>query len=253
MRSLHSTLATPPYAPAAVTTPSGGSSSTVDTVETVDSEGDCPESTASSSSSSSSLSTQHNNISTLLHLLFTPLLLFLTLTTTIAISTLSFRAFIVYAELTSAVLLNWINCYNIPKSTQTPSKFPTPIPSDPQKPSHHHKSRHRRSSCSSSGTSSSTASSNTLTPKAPDTTGTGSGCGFGIYTGAGVVRDFEGVGGWRITNPDDDANEEKNRTALNSRLELPATVRHHHRSRTSGSVASVSVPPKSPGLQAVGG
>ena len=83
----------------------------------------------------------------------------------------------------------------------------------------------------------SSGGSGSTTPRTPDT-------GLGIYSGSGVVRDFEGVGGWRTE--DEDAIW----TSLNSRLELPAMVdaprRNHHRSRTSGSLATVSLPIKSP-------
>ena len=81
----------------------------------------------------------------------------------------------------------------------------------------------------------SSAGSGSTTPRTPDT-------GLGICSG--VVRDFEGVGGWRTE--DEDAIW----MSLNSRLELPAMVdaprRNHHRSRTSGSLATISLPLKSP-------
>ena len=95
-----------------------------------------------------------------------------------------------------------------------------------------HKSR--RSSAGSGSNAGST------TPRVPDT-------GLGVYSGGGVVRDFEGVGGWRIPGTDD---EDALWTSMNSRLELPAMVdgrRHfHHRSRTSGSLTAVSLSLKSP-------
>ena len=95
-----------------------------------------------------------------------------------------------------------------------------------------HKSR--RSSAGSGSNGGST------TPRVPDS-------GLGVYSGGGAVRDFEGVGGWRIPGTVD---EDVLWTSMNSRLELPAIVdggRHfHHRSRTSGSLTTVSLPLKSP-------
>lgn len=59
----------------------------------------------------------------------------------------------------------------------------------------------------------------------------------------GVGRDFEGIGGWR--EPSADEENEKQWLNINSRLELPALPpshderrRRHHRSLTSGSMAS---------------
>lgn len=58
-----------------------------------------------------------------------------------------------------------------------------------------------------------------------------------------------GIGGWRITSPDDD---DKTWTNLNSRLELPTAAqtrqRNHFRSNTSGSLTTVSLPLKFPAL-----
>jgi hypothetical protein len=47
-------------------------------------------------------------------------------------------------------------------------------------------------------------------------------CGFGLAPSVGLDRDFEGVGGWRIS----DAGDEDIWTTINSRLELPD--RHSH-------------------------
>ena len=49
------------------------------------------------------------------------------------------------------------------------------------------------------------------------------------------VRDYEGVGGWRPANPNDDLDD--GWTSMNSRLELPAAPerkKRHRRSLTSG-------------------
>ncbi|KAM7190584.1 hypothetical protein V8F33_009374 [Rhypophila sp. PSN 637] len=57
----------------------------------------------------------------------------------------------------------------------------------------------------------------------------------GITPSAGIDRDFEGIGGWRLDDQDDDANW----TNINSRLELPLerssfSTRHHQRSQSAG-------------------
>ncbi|KAK1755800.1 hypothetical protein QBC47DRAFT_381327 [Echria macrotheca] len=57
----------------------------------------------------------------------------------------------------------------------------------------------------------------------------------GMTPSVGLDRDFEGIGGWRIQ---DDQEDEENWTNINSRLELPAErapFRHHQRSLSSGS------------------
>ena len=197
-------------------------------------------------------------MSSLFHLLATPVILFISIplaifaafTTTLAISTLSFRAFLVYFDLASAVLHDWLHAHthtHTHTSPHPPSPL-KPIPT-PEKPPCRSRRKSRRSSAASFSSTTTTASS-ISPPNLPFPT-----AGFGIYTStsAATIRDFEGVGGWRIPDPDDDNNDDESWTGLNSRLELPLMVdgrnRHHHRSRTLGSnVTSVSVPPKSPGL-----
>ena len=56
-----------------------------------------------------------------------------------------------------------------------------------------------------------------------------------------LIRDFEGVGGWRFSNEDTDGEDEW--VTVNARLELPAVAavpeerkRRHHRSLTQGSL-----------------
>ena len=147
-----------------------------------------------------------------------PLSLFAALTTTLAFSTLFLRALLVYAELGAVLVQNqFIN----------------------QRANEKNLAFERATAAATEGRSASrsSAGSGSTTPSAPDT-------GLGIYSGSGVERDFEGVGGWRTE--DEDAIW----MSLNSRLELPGMVdaprRNHHRSRTSGSLATVSLPLKSP-------
>ena len=159
-----------------------------------------------------------------------PLSLFAALTTTLAFSTLFFRALLVYAELGVVIVRNQFysqheNKEKIPISQRLPLAAV-----DGKQPQH----KSRRSSAGSGSNGGST------TPRVPDS-------GLGVYSGGGAVRDFEGVGGWRIPGTVD---EDVLWTSMNSRLELPAIVdggRHfHHRSRTSGSLTTVSLPLKSP-------
>ena len=167
-------------------------------------------------------------VSPILLLISIPLTVFAAFTTTIAFSTLFVRVLIVYAELAAALLQDQFGGYTTFKSAPEPLNL---------KAIAEEKHSRRKSRRSSAGSLSSNGGS--TTPKAPESSG------FGIYSGGGAARDFEGVGGWRIQGPDDE-----NWTSMNSRLELPAMVdgrpRNHHRSRTSGSLTSV-LPPKSPG------
>ncbi|MCJ1459916.1 hypothetical protein MMC28_010295 [Mycoblastus sanguinarius] len=171
-------------------------------------------------------------ISPVLLLISVPLAIFATFTTTLAFSTLFFRALLVYVELAAAVIQNQFAGQATPKEDTVPFSVIPPIEG---------KQSRRKSRRSSAGSGSSNGGS--VTPKIPESTG------FGIYSGGVATRDFEGVGGWRIQGPDD---EEELWRPMNTRLELPAMVegrrRNHHRSRTSGSVTSIiPLPMKSPG------
>ena len=157
---------------------------------------------------------------------FTPFLLFLSvplltlaaLTTTLAFSTLLIRVLIVYAELFAAVLQNQLS----PSVSPAKASPPLPYAHLPRRKSHR----------------SSDASSGSLTPRLPPPQS--------IYTSTPLVRDFEGVGGWRFPGPDDE-NEEAIWTGMNARLELPFVPpptplgfsdrqRKHERSLTSSSL-----------------
>ena len=158
-----------------------------------------------------------------------PLSLFAALTTTLAFSTLFFRALLVYAELGVVLVRNQFYSQHENEKSPMPKKLPLAVVDGKQ---FQHKSR--RSSAGSGSNGGST------TPRVPDSS-------LGVYSGGGGVRDFEGVGGWRIPGT---ADEDVLWTSMNSRLELPAIVdggRHfHHHPRTSGSLTTVSLPLKSP-------
>lgn len=160
-----------------------------------------------------------------------PLAIFAALTTSFALSTLFVRTLVVYAEL-AAVLVQ--NQFAGPGESKGISSVRQSTP-----PSNDEKESRRKSRRSSTGSGYSNTGS--MTPKIPDSSG------LGIYGGAGIERDFEGVGGWRIPGSDDD---DVLWTSMNSRLELPAIVderkQNHHRSVTSGSLSSVHLITRSP-------
>ena len=160
-------------------------------------------------------------LSPILLLISIPLSLLAALTTTLAFSTLFFRALLVYAELGAVLMQNQFVGQNANEKSLAPKKVTPAVVETKQS---RHKSRRSSAGSGSNGGS--------ITPRIPDT-------GF-------CIRDYEGVGGWRVPGTDD---EDAKWTSLNSRLELPAAVdgrRHHHRSRTSGSLTTVSLHLKSP-------
>ncbi|KAI9873693.1 MAG: hypothetical protein M1830_010710 [Pleopsidium flavum] len=172
-------------------------------------------------------------MSTLLYALVPPLLLLFSiplaalalLTTTLAFSTLCVRVLIVYIELALVVAHNQFFNRVSSKIAQPPVQG-----SSSSATLGHQRIKSRRSSACSAG------SEGMITPKAGDS---GS---FGLITGTGINRDFEGVGGWRFSGP---GEEDSQWTAMNSRLELPAAVgefkRKHNRSLTSGGFSTSNI------------
>lgn len=154
-----------------------------------------------------------------------PLAIFAVVTTSIALSLLAFRGFIVYTQLGTALVSAWLSP-------------PTPKPIIPHQHHHHHQtspsdrssppgSRNRRSSSNGSGASFQEAAA----PVAR--LGSKSGSFTALLGEAGPTRDYEGVGGWRDTGNDD---EEALWMGINSRLQLPAEMpgRRHQRRHTGG-------------------
>lgn len=151
-----------------------------------------------------------------------PLAVFAVITTSIAISLLACRAFVVYVQLLVAIIGAWVDP-EPPKKTSTPRQSPlllSPEASSPNRQRHLH--------------SSSTPSQETIMPSAkvsyPNTRGTL----LPIPPANETPRDFEGVGGWRTPGNDD---EEALWTGMNARLQLPGDTpkRRHQRSRSGGS------------------
>jgi len=148
-----------------------------------------------------------------------PLALFAVVTTGLALTALTIRVSIVYIELALAVAQSWL--YSKPHKKPLDLQYVTTGgSSSPQR------QRRPRSSIASS-----TASSQDLTepPKAP----TKSDSWASLVGTQQENRDYEGVGGWRLTT--DDGQDDELWIGMNSRLELPATAGGHRRSLTSSS------------------
>lgn len=143
-------------------------------------------------------------------LISVPLGLFACFTTTVALSLLAVRVSVVYFELGVALL----HAYVFPETPKQLRKRNVP-PSTPSPP----RTRHRRSSSSSL---------DTVVP--PARIHTKSGSSASLLGASDITRDFEGVGGWRFY---DGEEEEALWMGLNKRLELPlATPRRHQRRHT---------------------
>lgn len=163
-----------------------------------------------------------------LHFLSTPVILALSIplttfavfTTLLALATLLFRVSIVYCELAFAIVQSAI--YPLSDPMDPTGKPPESITNGANS-SRPRLRRHRRTSSSASASSLSAL-------QTPGTNGMGiSGLGSRQHSLASLVggaggqatpRDYESVGGWRLTS--DNAEDEALWTGINSRLELPA-------------------------------
>lgn len=112
----------------------------------------------------------------------------------------------VYMDLALVVAHNQFFHYNHSSDSRPSVKDSSPSPAIPQQ-----RRKKRRSSASSAG-----SEQGAITPRALDTTT------FGLITSAGIDRDFEGLGGWRLSGPDEDGTQW---TSSNTRLRLPAAPR----------------------------
>ena len=154
-----------------------------------------------------------------------PLAIFAVVTTSVAISLLSLRALAVYFRLAVAIVGAWLS--------PSPPK-PMPLRRSSLMPSSARQSptrqRHRRASTASTTSSQDTGihsahTSRLLKHKNNSLTA--------LIGTSELTRDFEGVGGWRMSGDDD---EEALWMGINSRLQLPAETptRRHARSLTGG-------------------
>ena len=163
----------------------------------------------------------------ILLLVAVPLGFFAAITTALAFSTLFLRVSLVYVELGAVLLQNrFVKTieHHSPQQSQGPTSIQATNVEGP--------SWNKRKGSAGSG-----LSNGSLTPIAPVETS-----GLGIYAGTGPDRDFEGVGGWRLTGSKD---EDELWASMNSRLELPSPMfgeqqrrRHHRRSSTAGSIST---------------
>lgn len=144
-----------------------------------------------------------------LFLVTVPLAIFAGITTTFAFSVLILRVLAVYIDIALSIVPQYLGGrkpryleYAAASSPTTPSPTLPPL----------RRWRRRRSS--------SALSAGTVTPVSDGA------AGLGLMPSIGAERDFEGVGGWRV------GDDDNNWTTINSRLELPDRqhVRNHHRS-----------------------
>lgn len=152
--------------------------------------------------------------------LFTvPLAIFAGITTTLAFTVLIFRVILVYFDLALSLLPSYIT--GRPRYVSYASKSPSSAsPSPSLTPTRRSASRRTRRPSTASA-----HSVGTITPISEAG-------GIGLFPSVGIDRDYEGVGGWRLGN----GNDDEVWTTINSRLELPDRQyqRHHHRSPSGG-------------------
>ncbi|KAL7933764.1 hypothetical protein V8C35DRAFT_303810 [Trichoderma chlorosporum] len=156
-----------------------------------------------------------------------PLAVFAGITTTFAFSILIFRVFVVYLDIALSLVSQ-----SLSHLTESATKAHLRPPRTPSSPSSIH-SRTNSVSPSASSTllkrhrrrrpSSSVYSAGTATPA--------SDIGLGLIPSVGAERDFEGVGGWRLGDDDDETW-----ATINSRSELPDRLhdRNHRRTLSGG-------------------
>jgi hypothetical protein len=153
-----------------------------------------------------------------------PLAIFATVTTTIALSLLALRAFVVYVQLTVAILGAWLD----------PPPLKSPYLRSPQPPSTYHALSTSPENGRNNASSVHAHNLGVITAQA-SRTHTKSDSLSSLLGTSEFTKDFEGVGGWRDPG---DAKEEALWMGMNSRLELPADVspRRHRRSLTGGAI-----------------
>lgn len=145
-----------------------------------------------------------------------PLTIFACVTTTVAVSLLAIRVSAVYIDLA----LTLLRVYLFPEP-------PTPVPKRPPPP--HESPRPPRSFRRTS-----ISSQDTAVPAARIHTKSGSSVSLINANEMISMRDYEGVGGWRLY---EDEQEEALWMGMNSRLELPlATTPKRHQRRHTGEV-----------------
>ncbi|KAL0264583.1 hypothetical protein SLS55_000533 [Diplodia seriata] len=154
------------------------------------------------------------------------------LTTSLAVVTLLIRVSIVYFELGVALIHSWLftsrHLHHRPAFDKQHRSRGSSGYSTPTRQQHQHHHRRRRSSAASLLA----AGDQQGPPRRPPTK---SESFASLVSTAGPNRDFEGIGGWRMSG---DGEEEALWIGMNSRLELPTALpdkRRHQRSLTGGS------------------
>jgi hypothetical protein len=145
-----------------------------------------------------------------------PLAFFALVTTSIAITLLSFRALVVYVHLAIAIVGAWLSPSPPPKNS-LPRRSHA-VPASARHSPTGVRQRSRRTSIAGATSSQdalayTTQKSNFLQRKNNSLTA--------LIGTSELTRDFEGVGGWRMAGDDD---EEALWMGINSRLELPAEI-----------------------------
>jgi hypothetical protein len=162
-----------------------------------------------------------------------PLAIFAGVTTTVAFTVLIFRVILVYTDLALALVPSYLSFRT--RKRQSPYRALPGKISTTGSPTSKSGSRSPSPVFSSSSRTLSLTRMRRRGSRRPSVAGSiGSATpitadgGIGLAPSVGLDRDFEGVGGWRVGDADDDRW-----TTINSRLELPDrqhTGRHHHRS-----------------------
>jgi hypothetical protein len=153
-----------------------------------------------------------------------PLAIFAIITTSIAVSLLAGRAFMVYIQLTVALIGAYIS-----PTTQKPANttIQSSLPASPEGTSPIRERRHRRNENISS-----TSSQETIVPAVRSGLLTDNNGSSNTSSRASeTTRDFEGVGGWRSPGDED---EEALWMGLNSRLQPPTDGRRRYTRSLSG-------------------
>ncbi|KAL7802508.1 hypothetical protein V8C44DRAFT_281917 [Trichoderma aethiopicum] len=174
-----------------------------------------------------------------------PLAIFAGITTTFAFSILILRVFVVYLDIALSLVSQSLS--HLTESSSAAAKFHHPRRPSSSSPSSSSSVHSRTNSVSPSASStllkrqhnsrrrrlsSSVYSAGSATPA--------SDIGLGLIPSVGAERDFEGIGGWRLGDDDDD--EEHLWTTINSRCELPDRLhdRNHRRSLSGGPAAGAA-------------
>lgn len=159
-----------------------------------------------------------------------PIAILAGVTTSLAFTVLMCRVVVAYIELALNVVPQYLVGHPTPggySSLITSSSSPvasgqaTPSPTHSSRALAGRSSRRRRTSIASVtsvGSITSIDDSNGTTKRSSFLRG-------GLSSSSGMDRDYEGVGGWRIDDRNDD-----DWAQINSRLELPSERTHHHRS-----------------------